>query len=117
MTRHFSKWIKKQGVTTEGLLGALEEVRSGSFEANLGSNLIKKRIRFKGQGKRGGGRVIICYKQGNVAIFVHGFSKGEKSNLSFQELIALKEFSKVLVQMSPEALSVAIKNQDFIEVE
>lgn len=116
MTRHFSKWGKKQGITTEGLLEALEEVRLGSFEANLGGHLIKKRIRFKGQGKSGSGRVIICYKQGNMAIFVHGFSKSEKSNLSPQELIAFKEFAKVLVKMPPEALRVAINNQDFVEV-
>ncbi len=110
------KWTKKQNVTVEGLLEALEEVRSGSFEANLGGHLVKKRIRFKGQGKSGSGRVIICYKQGDMAIFVHGFSKNEKPNLSSQELVALKEFAKVLVKMSPESLSLAIENRDFVEV-
>ncbi len=116
MTRHFSKWVKKQDVTVEGLLEAVEEVCSGRFEANLGGHLIKKRIRFRGQGKSGSGRVIICYKQGDIAIFVHGFSKNEKPSLSAQELIALKEFAKVLVKMSPESLSVAIENRDFVEV-
>ncbi len=116
MTWHFSKWVKKQDVTVEGLLEALEEVRSGKFEANLGGHLVKKRIRFKGQGKSGSGRVIVCYKQGGIAMFVHGFSKNEKPNLSSQELIAFKEFAKVLVKLSPEALSVAIKNRDFVEV-
>jgi len=116
MTRHFSKWAKKQNIPDEGLSEALEEVRAGGFEANLGGHLVKKRIRFKGQGKSGSGRVIVCYKQGNMAVFIHGFSKNEKSNLSTQELSAFKEFAKILVELSPEALSKAIKNRDFIEV-
>ncbi len=116
MTRNFAKWAKKRKLSIEGLSDALDEVRKGSFEADLGSHLIKKRIRFQGQGKSGSGRTIICYKEGGLAIFIHGFSKKEKSNLSSQELAALKEFAKILVKFSPKELSVAIEKNDFIEV-
>ncbi len=116
MTRHFAKWARKQNIPDEGLSGALAEVIAGSFEANLGGHLIKKRIRFKGQGKSGSGRVIVCYKQENIAVLIHGFSKNEKSNLSTQEFNAFKEFAKILIKLSPEALSKAIENRDFIEV-
>jgi hypothetical protein len=88
----------------------------GNFEANLGGNLYKKRIRFEGQGKSGGGRTIICYKKGDRAIFVHGFAKNEKSNLSKKELIAFKELSKILLKLSPEEIVIAIENKDLIEV-
>ncbi len=117
MTRHFAKWAKKRKLSINGLSGALDEVGKGSFEADLGGHLVKKRIRFQGQGKSGSGRTIICYKEGDLAIFIHGFSKKEKSNLSSQELVALKEFAKVLVKFSPKELSVAIEKCDFIEVE
>lgn len=116
MTRHFSKWAKKQRVSIQRLSDALDEVEHGNFEVNLGGHLVKKRIRFRGQGKSGSGRTIICYKQGDMAIFIHGFAKSEKSNLSSQELVAFKELAKILLELSPDALSLAIKNSDFIEV-
>jgi hypothetical protein len=116
MTRHFSKWATKQKIPKHELANALAELAAGNFEANLGGNLYKKRIHFEGQGKSGGGRTIICYKKDDRAIFVHGFAKNEKSNLSKKELIAFKELSKILLRLSPEEIEIAIKNKDLIEV-
>ena len=117
MTRHFSKWAEKQQIPAKGLSEALEEVALGHIDANLGGHLIKKRIRFKGRGKSGSGRTIICFKQNDRAIFVHGFAKNQKANLSRKEQVAFKELSKVLLGLSLEALETAIKAGDFIEVE
>jgi hypothetical protein len=75
MTKRFAKWAAKQNISSESLDGALSEVIDGTYEANLGGNVYKKRIRFKGQGKSGSGRTIICYKKDDKAIFVHGFTK------------------------------------------
>jgi len=116
MTKHFSRWAAKQKIPKRELANALTEVVPGNFEANLGGHLYKKRIRFEGQGKSGGGRTIICYKKGDRAIFVHGFAKNEKSNLSKKELIAFKELSKILLKLSPEEIAIAIENKDLIEV-
>ena len=98
------------------LSGILSELKDGSFEANLGGHLYKKRIFFDGKGKRSGGRVIICYKKDDRAILVHGFAKKEKSNLSQKELVAFKELSKVLLGFSVEKINFAIENGDFVEV-
>ncbi|HEB63519.1 MAG TPA: type II toxin-antitoxin system RelE/ParE family toxin, partial [Gammaproteobacteria bacterium] len=46
MTRHFAKWVKKRKLPINELSDALDEVRKGSFEADLGGYLVKKRIRF-----------------------------------------------------------------------
>ncbi|MDA3925951.1 MAG: type II toxin-antitoxin system RelE/ParE family toxin [Kiritimatiellae bacterium] len=116
MTKHFSKWASKQNISDSELFDALAEVEEGSFDVNLGGNVYKKRIRFKGQGKSGSGRTIICYKKNDRAIFVHGFAKNEKSNLSQKELIAFKELSKILLALSINEIEVATKNGDFIEV-
>ena len=78
MTRHFSKWAKKQKIPTTELSKAISEVHEGAVEANLGGNLYKKRIRFLGQGKSNSGRTIICYKKEDRAMFIHGFAKNEK---------------------------------------
>ena len=116
MTKQFSKWASNQNIVLNGLFEAIEEVESGNFDANLGGHLYKKRIRFDGQGKSGSGRTIICYKKGSRAIFIHGFAKNEKSNLSKQELNAFKEFSKILLGFSEKEIALAVENGNFIEV-
>ncbi len=95
----------------------MREVENNNFEANLGGHIIKKRIRFKGKGKSGSGRTIICYKQSDRAIFVHGFAKNEKSNLTAKELQAFKELAKVLMALSNKKLNIAIKNGNLKEVQ
>ncbi len=116
MTRQFSKWASKQSVGLTALRNALDELKQGSFEASLGGHLYKKRIRFPGKGKSGSGRTIICYKRDQRAIFIHGFAKNEKSNLSAKELLAFKEFSKILLGLSEEQIATAVKNGDLREV-
>ena len=116
MTKHFSKWASKQKISENELKIVLAELQEDKFEANLGGYLYKKRIRFEGKGKRGSGRTIICYKKGDRAIFIHGFAKNEKSNLSKKELIAFKELAKILLKLSVEDIEIALKNGDFIEV-
>ena len=115
-TKHFSKWASKHNISDSELFDALSEVEAGHVEANLGGNVFKKRIRFKGQGKSGSGRTIICYKMGDRAYFVHGFAKNEKSNLTKQELNVFKELSKILMALTENDLDVAIRNGDFIKV-
>jgi len=116
MTKQFAKWAKKQKIQTEDLANALEEFKKGGYEANLGAYLYKKRIRFQGKGKSGSGRSIIVYKKGDRAIFIHGFAKKEKANLSKKEFLLLKEFAKVLLSLSREKIDIALQNGDFKEV-
>lgn len=116
MTKHFSKWASKQKIPEDELSKALSEVQQGKYEANLGGNIFKKRIRFEGKGKSGSGRTILCYKKNERIVFVHGFAKNEKSNLSKKELIAFKELSKILLSFTAEQLVIAIENGDLVEV-
>jgi hypothetical protein len=116
MTKQFTKWVSKQIIPKNELMIAISEVQAGVFEANLGGNLYKKRIRFEGQGKSGSGRTIICYKKDDRSIFVHGFAKNEKDNLSPKEFNALKEFAKILIGLSSGEINIAIENGDLIEV-
>ena len=116
MTKQFSKWVKKQYIQEGELFNAIEEVIDENYEAKLGGHLIKKRIRFSGQGKRGSGRSILCLKLKDRAVYIHGFSKNSQSNLTPKELIALKEFAQIILQLTPENLEIAIRNGDFIEV-
>ena len=116
MTKYFSKWVTKQKLPDHELIDALLEVENGQYDAALGGHLYKERIRFKDMGKSGSGRTIICCKRADKAIFIHGFAKNEKSNLTRKELIAFKELAKVLVLLSESDIDWAILNGDFVEV-
>ena len=116
MTRLFEKWAKKFKLSEKNLLSVLNEVENKIFEADLGGHIIKKRIAFKGQGKSGSGRTIICFKKEKLAIFIHGFSKSESSDISDKELKAFKSLAKILISLSEEEINIAIQNGNFKEL-
>ncbi|MDD2469146.1 MAG: type II toxin-antitoxin system RelE/ParE family toxin [Desulfobulbus sp.] len=116
MTKEFAKWADKHGLTITDLADALKEVAGGSFEADLGGHVLKKRVPFPGQGKRGSGRTIICFKKDDRAIFVHGFAKNEKANMSKKELIAFRRVAEILLNLSPNQIARSISTGTFIEV-
>jgi len=60
----FFKWAKSEGLTDATLLKAAKEIDQGLIDANLGGNLVKKRVARKGQGKRGGFRTIVVFQKG-----------------------------------------------------
>jgi len=116
MTKEFAKWADMHGLTITDLAAALDEVDAGSFEADLGGHVLKKRVPFPGQGKRGSGRTIICFKKDDRAIFVHGFAKNEKTNMSKKELIAFRRVAEILLNLSPDQIARSISTGTFIEV-
>jgi len=117
MTKQFAKWAKKQKISKNDLSNALDDLQKGYYEAGLGGYLYKKRIRFQGKGKSGSGRSIIVYKKGDRAIFIHGFAKNEKANISKKELLLFKEFARILLNLPSKSIDIALENGDFIEVE
>jgi len=117
MTKEFAKWANKHHLTLPDLAAALDEVDAGSYEADLGGHVLKKRVRFQGQGKRGSGRTIICFKKDDRAIFVHGFSKNEKSNISKKELVAFRRVAEILLNLSSDQISQSVTTGTFIEVD
>src|SRR5258706_380352 len=54
-TKTFARWTRKEGVADAALRAAVEEMRAGLVDANLGAGLVKKRIARPGRGKSGGG--------------------------------------------------------------
>jgi hypothetical protein len=61
-TRHFSKWMRKTDLSDQALLGAVKEMAQGLIDADLGGNVVKKRIAITGRGKRSGVRTLVATK-------------------------------------------------------
>lgn len=115
--RIFSKWATKEGLDDDALRAAVDEMERGLIDADLGGNVVKKRVAVGGRGKSSGVRTLLAYRVGNKAFFVFGFAKNARANISADELKALKVLAKELLGYSDNALTAAIKHGVLIEVE
>ena len=82
------------------LCSAVEEMRQGLIDADLGGSVVKKRVGLAGRGKRGGARTLVATNQGNRWFFVYGFEKNDRANISDDELEGLQEIAEQLLARS-----------------
>lgn len=114
--RWFSRWARRQGLSDAVLCEAVKEMTEGQYEADLGGNLLKKRIARPGQGKSGGFRTIVATNYEGRWFFVYGFAKNERGNIDDEEEAALKKLAKTLLTMAPAALGKAEKAGEVTKV-
>ena len=93
-TRWFARFARQEGLPDDSLLEAIERAERGLVDADLGGGLIKQRIARRGQGRSGGYRVMIAYRARSRVIFLFGFAKKERENISPDELVFLRELAK-----------------------
>jgi hypothetical protein len=116
-TKLFARWSKKEGISDHVLIDSIGEVEKGIVDADLGGHLFKKRVARPSQGKSGGFRTLIAYRKNDRAFFLYGFDKGEKSNISQKEKIALKKLTQELMLYDEKKLNRAVKNGALILIE
>jgi hypothetical protein len=85
-------------------------------DADLGGNLVKQRIARRGQRRSGGFRAIIAYRKGRRSVFVHGFAKSDRDNITARELRDLQDAAKVLLGLDSAGIKKAVKERRLIEV-
>lgn len=112
----FQKWAESEGIKDTALKKAAREINAGLVDANLGGGLVKKRIARKGQGKRGGFRTIVVFQKGQRVIFVYGFPKNQRDNISEKEEKGLKKLAQSLLDVPESKLKDMIVNGDLYEV-
>jgi hypothetical protein len=61
--------MRKAGLTDQTLYRAVAEMAEGLVDADLGGNVVKKRVALPGQGKRGGARTIVATNWGDRWFF------------------------------------------------
>lgn len=115
-TRTFSRWMRKSGLTDHALWLAAQEMFNGLIDADLGGQVVKKRVALSGRGKRGGARTIVATKFAGRWFFLFGFGKNEKANIDKDELKLLQEVAKDLLDFSEAQLQAAILVGELTEV-
>jgi hypothetical protein len=115
-TKWFVRFARKEGISNTNISDAVLEMEKGLYEADLGGGLIKKRVARPEEGKSGGYRTVVAYREGKRSVFLYGFPKNDKGNLSDLELKDLKKISKSILQFSEADISRAIKEGEIKEV-
>ncbi len=112
----FDEWAKEEKIDDSVLIDAIEELQQGLYEANLGGLVYKKRIPAKGKGKRAGARTIVAYRDNRLAVFMYGYLKSEKIDLSKREKQAFKMLAEKYVQHNEDNLKSAIDSGKLVRV-
>jgi hypothetical protein len=94
----FGRWAAKSNVTDNMLCAAVDEIEDGLVDARLGGHLLKKRVAAPGRGKRGSYRTIVAHRQGDRVVFLFGFEKKDKENISKAERSALLKLGQEYIK-------------------
>lgn len=82
----------------------------------LGRLALQKRLARPGGGKSGGYRTLLSAKLGQRYVFLLGFSKSDKANITHDEKKALQFAGKVFLELAGQGLSKALKSGVLLEV-
>ena len=115
-TKVFVRWARHERLTDDMLRAALEEMRRGLMGVSLGGHIYKKRIALAGRGKRGGGRVLLVYRQSDITFFVRGFAKKDRDDIGDEELRALKDLADKLLNLGHGQLQGLVETGELIEM-
>ncbi|MCD8564089.1 MAG: type II toxin-antitoxin system RelE/ParE family toxin [Burkholderiaceae bacterium] len=114
--KSFAKWQANERLDDAVLCEAVLEMEAGLIDAELGGLLFKKRIARPGQGKRSGYRTLLSARIGSRYVFMCGFAKSDRANITLAEQKALQFGGEVFLGLTGKALQRAIESGVLLEV-
>jgi len=99
-TRYFFRWMRKTKLTDKALCAAVVEMEAGLFDADLGGDILKKRVALPGRGKSGSTRTLVATNKNNRWFFVFGFEKSDRANINKKELEALQVVLRICLNLT-----------------
>ena len=115
-TKWFMRYARQERIRDSGLCNAIERAEHGLVDADLGGGIIKQRVARAGQGRSSGYRLLIAYRSGNRAVFLYGFAKNERDDISDDELKTLREIGAAWLEAESSQLEHAIREGVLREV-
>lgn len=115
-TRNFVRWMRKTTLTNAALCEAVGEMVAGLVDADLGGQVLKKRVALPGTGKSGGARTLVATRRAERWFFVFGFEKNSRANISDTELAAVQVLAADLLSLTPNQLNTAVHDGSLEEI-
>jgi hypothetical protein len=110
------RFARKEGIGHDALMDAIERAEKGQVDADLGGGVIKQRIARLGRGKSGGYRTIIFFRRASRAVFVYGFAKSDRANISTDEERQFREAARHVLELTETQIGELLRRGDFVEV-
>lgn len=114
--RDFARWQRSEKLPDVALCRAVEEMSQALIDADLGGLLYKMRVARPGGGKRSGYRTLLSARMGSRYVFLHGFPKNDKANVTQDEKRALQFAGKVFLSLQGPSLAAALQAGVLLEV-
>jgi len=115
-TRWLVRFARRQRIADDSLAEAIARAERGLIDADLGGGLIKQRVARTGQGRSGGYRMLVAYRQADRAVFLYGFAKSEQENIDPAELLTLREIAAGWLAADDGQIARAMKDEVLEEV-
>lgn len=115
-TKWLARFTRREKLSDAGLAEAIERAERGLIEADLGGGLIKQRVARAGGGRSGGYRMLVAYRAETRAVFLYGFAKSERENITDDELLSLREIAAGFLGASDEGIGHAVEDGTLQEV-
>ena len=112
----FTKFARKERISDTALCDAIRRAEQGLVDADLGGGLVKQRVARDGEGKSGGYRTLIFFRQGALGIFAFGFAKSDRANLDAAELAVFKKAARLVLALSQAQIDIEVKAGRLTEV-
>lgn len=112
----FDEWARRNGPTDWMLCEAADEIEKGLTGVRLGGCLLKKRIAAPGRGKRGGFRTILAHRQRDRLVFLHGFPKNQKDDITKKERAALLKLGEQYMRYDDTTMSKLVARRLIVEI-
>ena len=113
----FARFQRRERIGDKTLAKAVRSAEQGLFDADLGGGLIKQRVARPGQGKSGGYRTVIAYRRGDRAVFLFGFAKSAKADLTPNELSDLAKIGARWFRADVDTIDEALADDRLMEVD
>jgi hypothetical protein len=113
----FERFARKERIADAWLREAVERAEGGLVDADLGGGVIKQRVALTGQGKSGGYRTLILFRQGDKAIFAFGFAKSAQANISKADLALLRNAASEALEWSAGELDRLVALGTLVEID
>lgn len=112
----FQRFAEKEAISDAALKGLAAELEENPTKGGLGGMVHKLRLARQGEGKSGGYRVLLFFRQGDTLFFAHGFAKSDMANISNREREALKEQAKLYMRCDQAQIARLLHENRLIEL-
>lgn len=109
--------MKKERLSADALVEAIERKERGLMDTDLGGGLIKLRVARPGQGRWDGYRTIVACRTGSRAFFLVGYGKNDLDNIGEATLARLRKVAQQLQQFTDDELDTIMASGVLREIE